>query len=473
MMQEAPLRTPLQATDAASSRAQIEAQCTAIIDAHPHRAAIRETDLRLWVREVVAAHGEAAIWHATRAGGFGGSEIGVLVRNHAGSRADHQSSAHDIVEAKLLRRMPLEDSGPLRRGHENEVRHAQWFLNKHGAKRDQAGFERLASSTGLRTWMRYSPDEVALVPIDQPNPALGGARLARWLVDYKAPSVVDDSDEVKFQYVCQLHQGAMICAKQGLHLDGLMLSQFDWAGWQLKDDHIAYDPQIARSILAAGDHYWDYVLRAEVPAYVVKSRFEGEAELRQQWEQRANQIARLKALKKAVEDMLEPHEQALREHLGSMRLADTRCTVGDLSISAVQTVDLDAVCQAIAQQGSEAEAQTEAILASMAKKAANTSFDAKAMEAYLRSLGVSMKQFAKVKLDEAKVFEWAVANKLDPHALIKEQVRLTANKDLELRARDTVRAVFGMPEISNDEESQNDREGPETTGRSAPRSVLA
>ena len=159
----------------------------------------------------------------------------------------------------------------------------------------------------------------------------------------------------------------------------------------------------------------------------------------------------------------------MREHLGGMRLADTRCTVGDLSISAVQTVDLDAVCQAIAQQGSQAEA----ILSSMAKKGANTSFDAKAMEAYLRDLGVSMKQFAKVKLDEARVFEWAVANKLDPHALIKEQVRLTASKDLELRARDTVRAVFGMPEKSNDEESQNDREGPETTGRSAPRSVLA
>jgi hypothetical protein len=455
------------------SQSEIEKHCISIIDGHAHRGAIREADLRLWVREVVAAHGEAATWHAVRAGGFGGSEIGVLVRNHSGARADHQASAHDIVEGKLLRRMPLEDSGPLRRGRDNEARHAQWFCAKYGAQRDQESFTELSSGVGLRPWMRYSPDELALIPVDQPNPALGGQRLARWLVDYKAPTVVDDSDEVKFQYACQLHQGAIICAKMGIHLDGLMLSQFDWAAWQLKDDHVPYDPELSRMILQAGDHYWDYVLKGEVPAYVVRPRFEGEADLRKAWETQANQIARLKAMQSAIEDMLEPVEQALRTHLESFRMSGARCTVGDLSISAASKVDLQGVIDAMPEQ------EGEALLSGLTKKGSSTTFDAKAMEAHLRSMGVPMKQFAKARLDEAKVYEWAVSAKLDPEAFITESVRFSPSEDLKQRARDSVRQAFGQPvgvaagPSANDGEPMDDREGPDTTGRSAPRSVLA
>jgi hypothetical protein len=457
-------------------RSEIERHCVGIIDRHPHRQAILEADLRLWVREVVAAHGEAATWHALRAGGFGGSEIGVLVRNHSGVRADHQASAHDIIEGKLLRRMPLEETGPMRRGHDNEPRHAQWFWSKYGAQRDQESFDRLSGGTGLRAWMRYSPDELALIPIEQPNPAMGGDRRARWLVDYKAPSVVDDSEEVKFQYACQLHQGALICAKLGIHLDGLMLSQFDWANWELKDDHVAYDPQLARMILQAGDHYWDFVLRGHVPDYVVRPRFEGEADLRKSWEECANQVARLKAMHKAIEELLEPQEEALRAHLETFRMAGTRCTVGDLSISAIAKVDVEAVRDALPDD------QGEQILAALAKKGSSVSYDAKAMETQLRSMGLPMKQFAKTQLDESKVYDWAHNAKLDPDAFIKETIRFSPNEDLKQRARDSVRQAFvpvvetpkAAAQSANDDHGpQDDRDGPDTTGRSAPRSVSA
>lgn len=461
----------MQSATSQRDRSEIERQCVSIIDRHAHREAILEGDLRLWVREVVATHGEAAVWHAARAGGFGGSEIGVLVRNRAGVRADHQASAHDIVMGKLLRRMPEEDSGPLRRGHDNEPRHAQWFQSKYGAQRDQEAFDKLTKGVGLRPWMRYSPDELVLMPVDARNPALQGRHLARWLVDYKAPSVIDDSAEIKFQYACQLHQGALICAKLGIHLDGLMLSQFDWARWELKDDHVPYDPEMSRLILDAGDHYWEYVLRGRVPDYVVRPRFEGEVDLRKAWEDRANRLARLKAMQKAIEEMLEPEEQALREHLEQFRLAGLRCTVGDLSISAFGKVDLEAVCQALPDE------QAEQMLGAMAKKGSSTTFDSKSMEAALRSLKVPMKQFARVALDEAKVYEWAVESKLDPEAFIKETIRFSANESLKQTARDTVRQAFGPsvaePSANDEEGPQDDRVGPDTTGRSAPRSVSA
>jgi hypothetical protein len=300
---------------------------------------------------------------------------------------------------------------------------------------------------------------------------MGGQRVARWLVDYKAPSVVDESDEVKFQYACQLHQGALICARLGIHLDGLMLSQFDWAGWRLKDDHVDYDAELSRLILRAGDHYWAYVLRGEAPDHVRRPRFQGEAELRSTWEERANLIARLNAKGKAVEEILRPLEQALREHLRSFRMAGTRCTVGDLSISAVAAVDLDAVKDALDEDG-------EQVLQSLARKGSSTSYDAELMARHLRSLGVSMKQFARVSLEEAKVYDWAVTNKLDPEAFIREDVRLSASDDLKSRARDSIREVFVLsaavePEDRNPTGGQGGREGQESTGRSAPRSVRA
>jgi hypothetical protein len=98
------------------------------------------------------------------------------------------------------------------------------------------------------------------------------------------------------------------------------------------------------------------------------------------------------------------------------------------------------------------------------------------MQAHLRAQGVPMKQFLKVRLDEAKVYDWALHNKIDPDSLISEQVRFSSSKELEQQARDTVREVFGAPEQSpgsiEGSGELNDREGQESVGRNSPRSVM-
>jgi len=140
------------------ARTEVTRRVWDIVNRLPQREAIRESDASTWVDEVVGAHGEAALWHAVRLGGFGGSEIGVLIRNRHGERADHGASAHDIVEAKLMRRAPLEETSHLRRGHENEEIHARRFWQKWNATRDESVYEALKNAKGSHPWMRYSPD---------------------------------------------------------------------------------------------------------------------------------------------------------------------------------------------------------------------------------------------------------------------------------------------------------------------------
>jgi len=83
-----------------------------------------------------------------------------------------------------------------------------------------------------------------------------------WLIDYKAPSQVDTAARIAMQYAAQLHQGAILCAEHGVDLDGMMLSQFDWANWSLKDDYVEWDESLALSLIDAGDFYWGYAHEA-------------------------------------------------------------------------------------------------------------------------------------------------------------------------------------------------------------------
>jgi hypothetical protein len=433
------------------NQSQIKQRCLEVIDGFAHRELLREDDIRAWVRDVVDSHGEMAIWHAIRAGGFGGSEIGVLVRNYMGHRADHMNSAHDIIEGKLLRRVPDSETGDLRRGHENEPRHAEWFYRKYSSQRDVAAFDQLSKGSGNRGWMRYSPDDVVLVPVTQPNPNLGGLNVARWLIDYKAPRQVDQSEEIAFQYSCQLHQGALVCANVGVHLDGLMLSQFDWAAWGLKDDVVQYDPELAKLILVSGDHYWAYVMRGEVPSYITRPRLEGMDELRSIWSAVGTSVAQMKAMGKALLDEAERQAEPLIQLLSKQRLDGARLVLGDLNVSAASVVDHKALSELIPEDQH----------AAFVPKGKSPTYDSDLMQQALRGLGMSMKQYATTKFDDVKVWDWLVANDHDPEVFIKEQLRMSPSKALTEQARATVAATYGRTRMEVEDESAepNDREG--------------
>src|SRR5690606_20161316 len=122
----------------------LKSQLRQLMDKLPQRDAIEASDANQWIDYMANVMPEEATWHMVRAGGVGGSEIGSLVNNYLGRRADHESSAHDWALGKLLRATPKPAGGVLRRGHEMEPIHARRFYENYGVGRDEAAFNRLA-----------------------------------------------------------------------------------------------------------------------------------------------------------------------------------------------------------------------------------------------------------------------------------------------------------------------------------------
>ena len=414
----------------------IKTRCIEVIDRFSHRQALREDDIRAWLGEVVPVHGEASVWHATRAGGFGGSDIGVLVRNFCGHRADHMNSAREIVSSKLLKSVPTQETGDLRRGHENEPLHAQKFYTKYASARDDAAFNTLTASQGMRVWMRYSPDDVVLMPDDQPNAALGGLYARRYLIDYKAPRRVDGDDAIAFQYSCQLHQGAMVCAKAGVHLDGLMLSQYDWANWDLKDDEVHYDADLAKLILQAGDFYHNYVMKGELPAYIMTPRLEDESLYVEKFGMLAQRYAHLSALAKAFTDEADVIAKDLRSGLSDLRLAGKKFQMGDVAVTAVVLADHEKINQLLSK--------TE--MSQLKKKGATAGYDASGMAQALKALGGDPDQFRVDKVDSDRAYPYLIEKGFDPEQFMQEQIRFSVASHLKEAAKELVSSTFTMHE---------------------------
>lgn len=393
-----------------------------IVNALPQREAIRESDAAAWVDAVVAKYHEEAIWHATRLGGFGGSEIGVLVRNYQGQRADFGLSAREIVEIKLMRRLPDDDSSHLRRGRENERFHAQKFYEKWTAQRDEHAYNVLKNAKGRRPWMRYSPDDVVRMPFRLVESG-GQIQLVRssenglWLIDYKAPSVVEPTNKVLFQYAAQLHQGAILCAEQGIELEGMLLSQFDWANWSLKDDVVVWDPDLGKLLLEAGDHYWGFVERGELPPYVVRQAWEPDPSYVEQMRDAARRYAALAALAAAAEERAVSIRQQILQPLSGFRLGNARLEFKDvdgsrlLTISVNRIVDKEQVSRLFTPEQQAA-----------CEKAGTSEYDVDAMVSFLKDQGVDVERFKRRKFDADKVVDMALKLGLDPDNLMKEQM---------------------------------------------------
>lgn len=391
-----------------------------IVDALPQRDLIETADARRWIAEVIALCPDLAVWHAIRLQGFGGSEIGVLVRNFAGVRADHQASAHDLVEGKLMRRVPSESSGHLRRGNENEAAHAARFYQKYGAVRDERAYQALKSARGRLPWMRYSPDDLALMPLQMvaaaggwaPQPCKG---LRLWLIDYKAPSVVEEGEEIAFQYACQLHLGAILSAETGIDLEGMMLSQYDWANWSLKDDACVWDEDLGRAVIESGTHYWEtYVLRGQVPPYVRTPDLDGVEAYRSTFGLAAQTYASLHALAGAAANRADQVRALMVEPVAKRRFAGAKLSFGEgprplLTISATQMLDQEAARSVLPPD-------------SIARCTSGTDYDGNAMAARLRELGEDPAAFDRKKLNASKVYAEAISLGLDPQALVSEQL---------------------------------------------------
>jgi hypothetical protein len=363
----------------------LEAKVLERVNRLPQRDLIPNERAHEWVRTVVRRFPEQAEWHAIRAGGIGGSEIGELVQNFMGYRGDF-SSAHEIVASKLLMRVPEESTPAMLRGQQTEELHRQWFYQKMGCARDNESFAKLTTGVGPRPWMRYSPDDVVR-PLD--------GRPMRILIDYKAPSTMDEKDEerIAFQYNCQLAQGAMVAMHSGVALSGAYLSRLDWARWDLTINPAPIDERLFEVIDHAGNHYWDeFVMRGLVPDYVKRPRLNLVPDDQDKLERMSVTYARINTLAGELKKRADDVKGSMRNLLSRYDTSGSSVRTPFMSISTSET---------LTSEPDPAEALTDE-----QREAAELSlYDRRKMARYLSFRGVDLKPLVDLKLALARLKE--------------------------------------------------------------------
>lgn len=452
----------------------LEAALWKKLDQLPQRDAIEVDDARQWIKYMANVMPDEAMWHMIRAGGVGGSEIGGLVRNFMGHRADHMFSAHDWALGKLLRKTPEPSFGVLRRGHEMEPIHAKRFYEETGSHRDLNAYNTLSNAQGQAIWMRYSPDD--LVRFNVPylleqgyGPALELQGLI--LVDYKSPTQVDTSDTVSFQYACQLHQGAMLAIEKGIELNGCLLSQFNWATWSLKNSFIEINPELCQLVRQAGDHYWDDVMNGRIPRYVLRNTMQLDPSRRERYQKVAERLAVINAMRTELDKASEALRNSLVNGIKPEQERFDGQVIdynGVLKITAPMRIDEEKARQLLGENALESlyvtrpelkEQPKEVIDAvrdilgeqaaqSLMTKEKGVKYDTKALVERLKELGEDVKPYRITeKMDPEKVFNALLEAGLDPEQVITEAPRVTIHGSVRQRAQQWFNQSFPALEL--------------------------
>ena len=197
----------------------------------------------------------------------------------------------------------------------------------------------------------------------------------------------------------------------------------------------------------AGEHYWGFVMRGEIPPYINRKRLEINPSLRDRWEDVARTLAQMKAMTAAIEKGAEQLRENLLIGLGlnDQRLDGQSVSFPDaMNITASTSINEDAVYEVLEPE------EIEPLLV----KEKTTKYDADAMVAFLKAQGVDVKQFRKqTKIDPALAFEYLAQRGEDPEKFIKETLRINVAPAMKERVQDWYQEGFGdvqLPDVTED-----------------------
>ncbi|MFJ3463520.1 YqaJ viral recombinase family protein [Achromobacter spanius] len=399
--------------------AALSRELWALCDSLPQRAAIDTREAAEWIDYMANVRPKEAVWHMRRASGIGGSEIGGLVRNRWNIRADFEFSAHEWALGKLLKKLPDEGNESTYRGTVMEPVIRQMFYAQCSAERLPSEFDRLKNAVGSMKWMRYSPDE--LCRFRHPFPlVVDGHRhqlFGRYVADYKAPTSVDASDDISFQYAAQMNQGAILCEEQDIEVDGLLLVQFDYQNCKLHLNALPVDRELCEAIRETGEHYWGEVMQGRIPRYVVKEQRTLTDDLRAAALPLVQRLAMLSGVAKKVNDEAEAVKQSLNGllDLNNKRMGAEKLSFPEvMSCSATPVIDEDRLAERLpaevieaCRHGGNAKAKNE--------------LDPDAVARALEAAGVDINTVLRRKLDPAKVHQALADRDIDPSLVITER----------------------------------------------------
>lgn len=272
--------------------------------------------------------------HLRRLGGFGASEIGVLVGERRGEYAPFET-ARELVARKLLLEAPHPADEHLRRGIVMEPLVRAEFLRRSGAVRRADLTQQVAAHAHSRwPWMQATPDDLLEV-----NGVLG-------VVDYKVPA--EPLADLSLAQKCQLHQIRLLAEDLGWPIRWQAIIAWNHPRGGPDVFLCEHDPALAQALIDAGEHYWHrHVLTGELPPWPARTTLalnladlslEAKAEI----EDLATRYLRLDLLAKEAKNLTDAARERLLEGCRTHRLADT-VTSGPVQIKSRATWNRDAV----------------------------------------------------------------------------------------------------------------------------------
>lgn len=204
---------------APTSEEDLASKVRAVVDTLPQRSVIPDEVAERWIQGIIKRDPDRAVWHAERAKGIGGSEIGELVLHASGNRTTY-STLEEISRQKLLLDLPTRENIYMARGTGMEPLAEKTYrtITGHKSILDRPDIqEGFAQGHPLHSWLVGNPDEV-----------VDAKKLGRVITDFKVRSNLDREEDINLVNACQVHwYGIIHEGRFGKLPDGYGLAELD------------------------------------------------------------------------------------------------------------------------------------------------------------------------------------------------------------------------------------------------------
>lgn len=166
-----------------------------VIETLPQRSVISDSTVDHWIRGIIKRDPERAVWHAHRAAGIGGSEVGELLLTAMG-KSNAYNTLEDLSRMKLLQQFPIPPTIHMLRGTAMEplAQPVYHKLSNHKSLLETPEIKEAFSKPHPDyPFIIGNPDEVAQAG----NKVL--------VTDFKVRSNLDSEDAIKLINAAQVH----------------------------------------------------------------------------------------------------------------------------------------------------------------------------------------------------------------------------------------------------------------------------
>lgn len=197
----------------------IRKQVTAVVDSLPQRSQIPDSVAKRWIEGVLQIDPERAVWHAERARGIGGSEIGEILLAHF-NEPSYLNDPEEIWRSKMLLDLPSQENIHMARGSRLEVL-VDYLYEQCTGNRS------ILNTNEVQAALRKQHPAGAFI-VGNPDQVTLNAKGQIVIPDFKVRSSLDWNAPLELVNICQVHwYGAILRNHLDTPIDHYALAELD------------------------------------------------------------------------------------------------------------------------------------------------------------------------------------------------------------------------------------------------------